>query len=36
VAGLVELITARGMFSEQIEQAQDGSNLVVLTPLAPS
>jgi hypothetical protein len=35
-AGLVEQITARGMFSEQIEQAQDGSNLVVLTPLAPS
>ncbi len=34
-APLVEQITARGMFSENIEQAQDGSNLIVLTPLAP-
>jgi hypothetical protein len=35
-AGLVEQITARGMFSENIEQAQDGSSLVVLTPLPPA
>jgi hypothetical protein len=34
-APLVEQITARGTFSENVEQAQDGSNLVVLTPLAP-
>jgi hypothetical protein len=35
-AGLVEQITARGMFSETIEHAQDGSGLLVLTPLPPS
>jgi hypothetical protein len=35
-AGLVEQITARGMFTESIEQAQDGSNLLVLKPLPPS
>ena len=35
-AGLVEQITARGMFTENIEQAQDGSNLLVLKPLPPS
>ncbi len=35
-AGLVEQITARGMFSENIENAQDGSNLLALTPLPPS
>jgi hypothetical protein len=35
-AGLVEQITARGMFTENIEQAPDGSNLLVLKPLPPS
>jgi hypothetical protein len=35
-AALVEQITARGMFSENVEQAQDGSNLIVLTQLPPS
>jgi hypothetical protein len=35
-AGLVEQITARGMFTENIEQAQDGTNLLVLKPLPPS
>jgi hypothetical protein len=34
-APLVEQITARGMFSQNIEQAQDGSNVIVLTPLSP-
>jgi hypothetical protein len=34
-ASLVEQITARGMFTENIEQAQDGSNLIVLNPLPP-
>jgi len=34
-AGLVEQITARGLFSEQLVQAQDGSNLIVLNPLPP-
>lgn len=34
-AGLVDQITARGMFSESIEQAQDGSHLIVLNPLPP-
>jgi hypothetical protein len=32
-ASLVEQITARGMFQEKLEQAQDGSNLLVLSPL---
>ena len=32
---LVEQITARGMFTQNIEQAQDGSNLIVLNPLPP-
>ncbi len=32
-APLVEQITGRGMFQEKVEQAQDGSNLLVLTPL---
>ena len=32
-AGLVEQVTGRGMFSEQLQQAQDGSNLIVLDPL---
>jgi hypothetical protein len=35
-SGLVEQITARGMFTENIEQVQDGTNLVVLKPLPPS
>jgi hypothetical protein len=35
-AALVEQVTARGMFSEHLVQAQDGSNLLVLDPLPPS
>ncbi|MGI8507209.1 MAG: hypothetical protein ACR2MK_10510 [Solirubrobacteraceae bacterium] len=34
-AGLVDQITARGLFSEQLQQAQDGSALIVLNPLPP-
>jgi len=34
-AGLVDQITARGLFSERIESVQDGSNLLVLNPLPP-
>jgi hypothetical protein len=34
-AGLVEQVTARGLFSEQLQQAQDGSSLIVLDPLPP-
>jgi hypothetical protein len=34
-AELVSVVTARGMFSEHVEQAQDGSTVVVLSPLAP-
>jgi hypothetical protein len=34
-AGLVEQITARGLFSEKMERAQDGSNLIVLSPMPP-
>ena len=34
-AGLVEQVTGRGLFSEQLQQAQDGSNLIVLDPLPP-
>jgi hypothetical protein len=34
-AGLVDQITARGLFSEHVVQAQDGSNLIVLDPLPP-
>jgi hypothetical protein len=34
-AGLVDQITARGLFSEKLVQAQDGSNLIVLDPLPP-
>jgi hypothetical protein len=34
-AGLVEQVTARCLFSEQLQQAQDGSNLIVLDPLPP-
>ncbi len=32
-AGLVDQVTARGLFSEQLQQAQDGSSLIVLNPL---
>jgi hypothetical protein len=35
-AGLVEAATANGLFSEQVQQAQDGSSLIVLDPLPPS
>ena len=35
-AGLVEQVTARGLFSEQTVQAQDGSNLIELNQLPPS
>jgi hypothetical protein len=34
-AELVSLITGHGLFSEQVEQAQDGSNLIVLNPQPP-
>jgi hypothetical protein len=34
-AGLVEQITARGLFSQNLVQAQDGTNLIVLDPLPP-
>jgi hypothetical protein len=34
-AGLVDQITARGLFSEQLVKAQDGSNLIELSPLPP-
>jgi hypothetical protein len=34
-AGLVDQVTARGLFSEKLVQAQDGSNLIVLNPLPP-
>ena len=34
-AGLVDQITAHGLFSERLVQAQDGSNLLVLDPLPP-
>jgi hypothetical protein len=32
---LVEQITARGLFTQNVEQAQDGSSLIVLNPLPP-
>jgi hypothetical protein len=32
---LVEQITARGMFDENVQQAQDGSSLIVLNPVPP-
>jgi hypothetical protein len=35
-AGLVEQITARGMFSEQLVNTQDGSHLIELTQQPPS
>ncbi len=34
-AGLVDQVTGRGLFSEQLQRAQDGSNLIVLNPLPP-
>ena len=34
-AGLVDQVTARGLFSEQVQQAQDGTRLIVLDPLPP-
>ncbi len=34
-AELVSVITAHGLFSERTEQAQDGSNLLVLSPQTP-
>jgi hypothetical protein len=34
-AGLVDQVTARALFSEQLQQAQDGSNLIVLSQLPP-
>ena len=34
-AELVSLITAHGIFQEHVEQGQDGSSVVVLTPLPP-
>jgi hypothetical protein len=34
-AGLVDQLTARGLFSEQLQTAQDGSSLIVLNPLPP-
>ncbi len=35
-AELVSLITAHGLFQEHVEQGQDGSSVVLLTPLPPS
>jgi hypothetical protein len=32
---LVDQVTAHGLFSEQLQQAQDGSSLIVLGPLPP-
>jgi hypothetical protein len=34
-AGLVDQVTARGLFSESLQQAQDGTRLIVLDPMAP-
>jgi hypothetical protein len=34
-AELVSIITAHGLFSERTEQAQDGSTVIVLSPLPP-
>jgi hypothetical protein len=34
-AGLVDQITARGLFSQSLVQAQDGSTLIMLDPLPP-
>jgi hypothetical protein len=35
-AALVDQITARGLFTEQIEHAQDGSSLMILNQVPPS
>lgn len=35
-AEVVSVVTARGMFSERVEQAQDGGSVVILSPMAPS
>jgi hypothetical protein len=35
-AELVSIITAHGLFQSHVEQGQDGSSVVVLTPLPPS
>ena len=32
----MDQLTARGLFSEQLQQAQDGCNLIVLNPLSAS
>jgi hypothetical protein len=34
-AGLVQEVTGRGLFSQQLQTAQDGSTLIELTPLPP-
>ncbi len=34
-AELVSIITAHGLFAEHIEQAQDGSNVIALSPMPP-
>jgi hypothetical protein len=34
-AGLVDQLTARSLFTESLQQAQDGSSLIVLNPLPP-
>lgn len=34
-AGLVDQVTARGLFSERLQRTQDGSSLIVLDPLPP-
>jgi hypothetical protein len=34
-AGLVDQVTGRGLFAEQLQHTQDGSDLIVLNPLPP-
>ncbi|MGH2857142.1 MAG: hypothetical protein ACRDMJ_06620 [Solirubrobacteraceae bacterium] len=34
-AGLVNQVTARWLFSERLQQTQDGSSLIILDPLPP-
>ena len=34
-AELISIITAHGLFSEHTEQGQDGSTVIVLSPLPP-
>lgn len=34
-AGLVDQVTGRGLFSERLQQVQDGSSLIVLNPMPP-